>query len=78
MLIDPTRLVSTRGRSCDQSACSSAVILECRWDLLLRFIVASKTVNTGLDENEAEFGVLVLAVGLQVLANRYSLLHQVP
>ena len=32
-------------------------------------VVASETVDTGLDENEAELGVLVLAVALEVLAD---------
>ena len=35
-------------------------------------------MDAGLDENEAELGVLVLAVGLQVLADGDSLLHEVP
>jgi hypothetical protein len=32
-------------------------------------VVAGKTVDTRLDENEAELGVLVLAVALKVLAD---------
>jgi len=32
-------------------------------------VVARETVDTGLDENEAELGVLVLAVALEVLAD---------
>lgn len=32
-------------------------------------VVAGETVDAGLDENEAELGVLVLAVALEVLAN---------
>jgi hypothetical protein len=32
-------------------------------------VVAGKTVDTGLDENQAELGVLVLAVALKVLAD---------
>jgi hypothetical protein len=36
-------------------------------------VVAGKTVDTGLDENEAELGVLVLAVALEVLADGDSL-----
>jgi hypothetical protein len=32
-------------------------------------VVAGQTVNTGLDENEAELAVLVLAVALEVLAD---------
>ncbi len=36
-------------------------------------VVAGQTVDTGLDENEAELGVLVLAVALEVLADGDSL-----
>lgn len=32
-------------------------------------VVAGQTVDTGLDQNEAELGVLVLAVALEVLAD---------
>lgn len=32
-------------------------------------VVTGETVDTGLDENEAELGVLVLAVALKVLAD---------
>jgi len=35
-------------------------------------------MDTGFDENETEFGVFVLAVSLEVLANRDSLLDKVP
>lgn len=36
-------------------------------------VVTSQTVDTGLDQNEAELGVLVLAVALKVLADSDSL-----
>ena len=45
---------------------------------MLRLVVASKTVNPGLDQNETEFGVLVLAVDLKVLAHGYRLFDEVP
>ena len=35
-------------------------------------------MDTGLDENEAELGVLVLAVGLKVLADGDRLFDEVP
>ena len=35
-------------------------------------------MDTGLDENETELGVLVLAVGLQMLANGDGFLDKVP
>lgn len=36
-------------------------------------VVTGQTVDTGLDQNEAELGVLVLAVALEVLADGDSL-----
>lgn len=36
-------------------------------------VVTGQTVDTGLDQNEAELGVLVLAVALKVLADGDSL-----
>ena len=66
-------------------ACSShkrrggcRVVFERRRDLLLRLVVARKAVNTGFDQDQTEFGVLVLPVGFEVLANSNSLLHEVP
>ena len=35
-------------------------------------------MDARLDENEAELGVLVLAVDLQVLADGDGLLHEIP
>lgn len=40
-------------------------------------VVAGQTVDTGLDENQAELGVLVLAVALKVLADGDSLVSLV-
>lgn len=38
------------------------------------FVVSAKTMNPGLNENESEFGVFVLAVSLQVLPDGDSLI----
>ena len=46
--------------------------------LLLRLVVADEAVDAGLDEDEAELGVLVLAVRLEVLADGYGLFDEVP
>jgi hypothetical protein len=35
-------------------------------------------MDTGLDQNETEFGVLIFAVGLKVLADSNGLLDKVP
>ena len=45
---------------------------------MLRLVVAREAVDAGLDENEAELGVLVLAVGLKVLADSDRLFDEVP
>lgn len=45
---------------------------------MLRLIVTGEAMNTGLDQDQTELGVLVLPVGLEVLANSNSLLHEVP
>lgn len=39
-------------------------------------VVTGQTVNSRLDENETELGVLVLAVTLKVLADGNSLMKQ--
>lgn len=62
----------------DERRSSRGVVLERRRDLLLRLVVASETVDTGLDEDETELGVLVLPVDLQVLADGDRLFDEVP
>ena len=44
--------------------------------LLRALVVASQTVNTALDQNQAELGVTVLSVALEVLSHGHSLLDQ--
>lgn len=44
----------------NQRRCSRRVVLEGGGNLLLRLVVTSKTVDTRLDENQTELGVLVL------------------
>lgn len=64
--------------SCDQSGSGGGVVLEGRRNLLLGLVVASKTMNTRLNQDETEFGVLVLAVDLEVLAHGHRLFDEVP
>ena len=45
---------------------------------MLRLIVTGEAMNTGLDQDQTELGVLVLPVGLEVLADSNGLLHEVP
>ena len=73
------RLIGLIGtRSGDERRGSGRVVFECWRDLLLCLVVAGKAVNTGLDQDQTELGVLVLPVGLEVLANSNGLLHQMP
>ena len=72
----PTQLI--RAYSGDKCRGGGRVVFECRWDLLLSLVVAGKTMDTGFDENQSELGVLVFPVGLEVLANGNSLLHEMP
>ena len=46
--------------------------------MLLALVVAGKTVDTRFNKNQAEFGVLVLAVRLKVLADSDRLFDEVP
>lgn len=41
-------------------------------------VIAGQAVDAGFDKNEAEFRVLVLAVGLEVFADRNGLFDKVP
>lgn len=45
---------------------------------MLGLVIARKTVNARLDQNQAELGVLVLAIRLKVLTHGDSLLNQMP
>jgi hypothetical protein len=45
---------------------------------LLSLVIASKTVDARLDQNQPEFRVLVLAIRLEMLAYGNGLLDQVP
>lgn len=74
-----TRVKTTSGLHsvsalCDNGAGSSRLVLPGRGEDTDGLVVAGQTVDSGLDENEAELGVLVLAVALKVLADGDSLL----
>jgi hypothetical protein len=58
---------------CDQGAGSGALVSPGWWQNTNGFIVAGETVDTGLDENETELGILVLSVSLEMLADSDSL-----
>jgi hypothetical protein len=52
------------------------LLLEVRFDLAHGAVVAREAVDTGLDQNEAELGVLVAPVALEVLADGDGLLDE--
>lgn len=56
-------------RLCDEGAGSGALVSPGRWEDTNGLVVAGETVDTGLDENEAELAVLVFAVALEMLAD---------
>lgn len=74
----PRQIVQHAQRLCDESRSGRRVVLERRRDLLLGLVVPRETVDAGLDEDEAELGVLVLAVRLEVLAHGDRLFDEVP
>jgi len=61
---------------CDHGACSGALVLPVGLQNTDSLVVSAETVDSGLDENKAEFGVLVLSVALEVLADSDGLLDQ--
>jgi hypothetical protein len=58
---------------CDDGAGSGGLVLPGRGQDTDGLVVAGQAVDSRLDENEAELGVLVLAVALEVLADGDSL-----
>jgi hypothetical protein len=56
-------------RLCDKGAGGGALVPPGRWERTDSLVVAGETVDAGLDENEAELGVPVLAVALEMLAD---------
>jgi hypothetical protein len=59
---------------CDDGAGGGGLVLPRGRQDTDGLVVAGETVDTRLDENEAELGVLVLPVALQVLADSDSLI----
>lgn len=45
---------------------------------MLGLVIAGEAVDAGFNEDEAEFRVLVLAVGLKVFTDCNGLFHEVP
>lgn len=66
-----------RDRLSDDGAGGGGLVLPGRRQDTDGLVVAGKTVDTRLNENETELGVLVLAVALKVLADGNSLFSNV-
>lgn len=58
-----------RLRLCDKGGGGGALVAPGGGQDTDGLVVAGQTVDAGLDQNEAELGVLVLAVALEVLAD---------
>ena len=56
-------------RLCDQGGGGGALVTPGGGEDTDGLVVTGQTVDTGLDQNQAELGVLVLAVTLKVLAD---------
>lgn len=63
--------ISTRCATslCDEGAGSGALVPPGWWKSTDGLVVAGQAVDAGLDQNEAELAVLVLAVALEVLSD---------
>merc|ERR1719491_2063756 len=64
-------------RSCHEGGSGRGHVLESRWKSLHALVVAGEAVDAALHEDEAELGVLVLAVPVEVLADGDGLLDEV-
>lgn len=69
----PYQATSTVERLSDEGGGGGALVLPGRGQDTDGLVVARKTVDTGLNQNEAELGVPVLTVPLKVLADGDSL-----
>ena len=67
--IHQRRARSIETPSCDERAGSRALVSPGWRQGTDSLVVARETVDAGLDENEAELAVLVVAVALEVLAD---------
>lgn len=70
-------VIAAKGRLRDDGGGGGGLVSPGRGEDTDGLVVAGETVDTGLDENEAELGVLVLAVALEVLADGNSLHHPI-
>ena len=68
----------SKPRLCDHGAGGRALVPPGRLQGADGLVVARQAVDAGLDENQAELGVLVLAVALEVLADGDGLRCDIP
>lgn len=81
MILNVSRTTQRRipprfGHLSNQGAGSGALVSPGRGEDTDGLVVTRETVDTGLDENETELAILVLAVALKVLADGDSLLDE--
>lgn len=69
-------ILTTTDNLVDQSRGSGRLVLPVRGQHGDGSVVSSQSVDSGLDQNQSELGVLVLSVSLQVLSDGHSLLDQ--
>ena len=68
--------MTTHSSLSDEGGSRGRLVLERGGHSLGALVVASEAVDTGLDEDKAELGVLVLAVLFKVLAHADGLLDE--
>jgi len=54
---------------CDHGGSSGTLVSPGRWEDTDSLVVTGETVDTGLDKNKTELGVLILSVALKMLAD---------
>jgi hypothetical protein len=72
----PITATSPNSLSCHHRASSRALISPRRRQYTNSLVVSAEAVDSGLDENESELAVLVLAVALEVLTHSNGFLDQ--
>lgn len=60
-----------------QSGCGARFVLPCWRKHTLGLVEAGQTMNTGLDQNQTEFAVGVLAIAFQMLSDGNGFLDQI-
>jgi len=73
----PNKLLFKNNNLGNEGGGGGGLVFPGRRELASGLVVTGKTVDTGLDQNEAELSIAILAVALEVLADGDGLLDQV-